>query len=364
MCMDFLKTVNSSEIVNSKEIFATMFEILQIAERSSKKSYEKLVKNNSQETNLVKKLIRMYYNSFETNYEVMIYNFKKKYIENEAKVEYNAEDQKLELVGLGYMYDYIQEYKPNEHDFNIFIQIMKLHSILYKPFDDMHKQEKEQERLKIEKELEEAAKNKDIKAYRTIKAQLKSFSDSQSSFGGSLRNTEVDLNKVEYHIPTAKEASIFLNSFLNPEKKIEYENILANKDIFKYIEYCVKVYVDIIKYQPFNNGNKRTARALLNLMFKNKNIPPVYIVRSERKPYKEALLEAITTGDCTDITNFYYFKICDSIYELDILPYIEEKKDKTNTNDDHIKIYTMGKKKEVEDDSDIKLYNKPKITQI
>ena len=79
MCMDFIKTMNSSEIVDSKELFATMFEILQIAERSSKKSYEKLVKNNSSETNLVKKLIRMYYNSFETNYEVMIYNFKKKY---------------------------------------------------------------------------------------------------------------------------------------------------------------------------------------------------------------------------------------------------------------------------------------------
>ena len=43
------------------------------------------------------------------------------------------------------------------------------------------------------------------KCGNVFKAQLKSFSDSQSSFGGSLRNTEVDLNKVEYHVPTAKE---------------------------------------------------------------------------------------------------------------------------------------------------------------
>lgn len=357
--MDFIRTMDYSEKVDKKELFATMFEILQIAESSSKKSYEKLVKKNSSETNLVKTLIQMYYENFETNYEVMIYNFKKKYIQNEAKVEYNAEDQKLELVGLGYMYDYIQEYKPKEHDFNIFIQAMMLHSLLYKPFDDIHKKEREKERLEYENRLKEALEKKDLKAYRSLRSQLKSFSDMQSSFGGSLRTTEVDLNKVEYHIPSSKEASLFLNSFLNPEKKQEYEEALNNEDIFTYIEYCVKTYVDIIKYQPFNNGNKRTARALLNLMFKNRNIPPVYILRTERKPYKEALLEAITTGDCTDITNFYYFKICDSIYELDILPYIEMKKERLNNEDYDMKIYTIGSKAEiVKDDSDLKIYKK------
>lgn len=223
------------------------------------------------------------------------------------------------------MYDYIQNYDPNVQNFNIFMEGMKLHKLLYKPFDDNYKEEKERQYNEYKEKLEEAKRNKDMAEYRRISTLLKSYGETFTNFGGSLRNTEVDLKGIEYHVPSALDAKIFFNTFLNPEKQIEYQNILSNCDIFGYIEYCVKICVDIIKYQPFNNGNKRTARALLNLMFKNKNIPPVYIVQKERKAYKDALLKAIIDKDYTDIINFYYFKICDSIYELDILPYIESK---------------------------------------
>ena len=89
--MDFLVSAGKMKSSDSREIFATAFELLNIAE-GSKRSYEKIVQNNSSETNLAKHLIYLYYEFFETNYESMIYNFKKKYIENEARVEYNNEN--------------------------------------------------------------------------------------------------------------------------------------------------------------------------------------------------------------------------------------------------------------------------------
>jgi len=336
----------------TKDLFAMSFQLLQIAEDGGKKSYEKLVEKNSERTNLAKKLINLYYAGEEANYESMLYNFRKKYIENEAKVEYNDEDQKLEYIGLGYMYDYIQQFDTSNTEFNLFIETMKLHKLLYKAFDDNNKEEREATYIKYQEELAQAKKNKDLAEYKRVSELIKGFSQSSSSFGGSLRTNEVDLKGVDFHVPTAREASEFLNSFLNLEKRIEYQNLLSSTNTFGYIEYCVKIAVDIIKYQPFENGNKRTARALLNLMFKNKNIPPVYITKKERKPYKDALLKAVVDNDYTDIINFYYFKICDSIYELDILPYInkrnskeiiEEKPDNL-TDDSDMKFYHVGKK--------------------
>ena len=337
----------------TKDLFAMSFQLLQIAETGGKKNYEKIVEKNSEKTNLAKKLIDLYYAGEEANYESMLYNFRKKYIENEAKVEYNDEDQKLEYIGLGYMYDYIQQYDTTVTDFNIFIEGMKLHKLLYKAFDDQHKEDRDRQFAQYHEELAQAKKNKDLAEYKRIGALIKGFSEASGSFGGSLRTNEVDLKGVDYHVPTAREAMDFFNSFLNIEKRVEYQNLLSSVNIFGYIEYCVKVAVDIIKYQPFGNGNKRTARALLNLMFKNKNIPPVYITTRERKPYKDALLKAIVEGDYNDIINFYYFKICDSIYELDILPYINSKNEPKPIieevpdvpgDDSDMKFYHVGKK--------------------
>lgn len=319
--MDFISNDGKVKLdsLQIKELFEMSFELLKIAEEN-KKSYEKIVEKNSANTNLAKKLIDMYYRGEQANYESMIYNFKTKYIDNEAKIEYNEEDKQLEYIGLGYMYDYIQQYTPCENDFNIFIETLKLHKLLFKAYDDKFNSDRDEEYFKLQNQLQQAKLDKNAVEYREISNQLKNFSECRKSFGGALRDCDVDLKGINYHVPTANEARIFLNSYLNPEKKIEYQNILSSSNIFGYIEYCVKTCVDIIKYQPFNNGNKRTARALLNLMFKNKNIPPVYIIKKERKKYKDALLKAIVENDYESIINFYYFKICDSIYELDIRP--------------------------------------------
>lgn len=47
-------------------------------------------------------------------------------------------------------------------------------------------------------------------------------------------------------------------------------------------------------------------------------LPPIYILERERGEYHKAMNEANNDGDFTDIKNFYRYKICDSIIELDI----------------------------------------------
>ena len=52
-------------------------------------------------------------------------------------------------------------------------------------------------------------------------------------------------------------------------------------------------------------------------MFKLVDIPPVYVKDAEREEYIKAMNKAIVEKNYDDITMFYYYKICDSIIELD-----------------------------------------------
>jgi hypothetical protein len=137
------------------------------------------------------------------------------------------------------------------------------------------------------------------------------------------------MNDFHADIMDPKEVRDKFNAFFSSdEKKQEYENALNNSNIFEYIDYAVNTTCDLIGMQPFGDGNKRTFRSLLNLMFKKKNLPPVYITRKERKTYHDALEKALYEHDYSELDAFYYYKICDSIYELDFKPYLEYLKEK------------------------------------
>ena len=60
-------------------------------------------------------------------------------------------------------------------------------------------------------------------------------------------------------------------------------------------------------------------------MFKVKGLPPVYIRTGERDAYKNALYVAMKEENYSYIIGFYLFKVCDSIYELDVEPYSEKR---------------------------------------
>ena len=276
---------------------------------------------------ICRNLIKQYYKRVKPNYVNMIINFKRKYIANEALVEKN--DTPEERKGVALVYDFITNFDIDKDYFNIFVTSLQIHSLLYRPLDQKRSKEIEDQRAYVQSLFEEAKSERNLQKLREARELTRSTGF--TNFGGSLRNGPVVMEGFDIAIPDAQTAMIIFNSYLSKEKIQEYEDAKADPDIFNYIEYCVKTIADLIALQPFGDGNKRAFRSLLNLMFKERNLPPVYIVRKERKAYHEALEKAVCQKDYSDLISFYHFKICDSIYELDFEPYLrylDSKKDK------------------------------------
>lgn len=237
--------------------------------------YKKRRKNNnlSEDTDFVPvKIIEIYHKSVEKpHFKNLVETYKKKYIYNEARIEKNISRE--EQRGLGEVYDYVSNFDYEKDNFNIFICAMLIHQKLYSKCPD-------------------------------------------SSFGGTLRDDQAILKGTYIDVTPGIEAQKYFNSFIGNSNFI-FEP-LKDDDIFSYIKGCIIVTVKLIKAQPFIDGNKRTFRALLNLMLKRINIPPIYIEIEQMEEYKKALFEAMINENYESIIRFYYYKICDAIVELDV----------------------------------------------
>lgn len=303
--------------ISSEELslLETAFKLYNIS-----KSHSNIYKNDDH--SICKNLILQYYRLIKPNHNRMVSTFKRKYVSNEALVEKN--DSIGEKKGLSLVYDYIQSFNVEKDDFNIFINSMIIHSILYKPLDDKNAKEYEDNEKEARRLLIEAKKEKSLEKYNRAKEMLKL--KEKTRFGGALRTESVIMRDFNVDVPDGKDVMRIMNSYLSNEKKGEYNKALNNPNILEYIAYSVKTTGYLIGIQPFKDGNKRTFRALLNLMFKKRNLPPVYIVKKERKAYHDALEKGIVDNDYNDLITFYYYKVCDSIYELDFKLRVEEKK--------------------------------------
>ena len=222
---------------------------------------------------LFKNIIEMYFMKDRKPYFKYIINkYKQLYILNESRIEPGVTRE--EKLGLGVVYDYIRDFDFDKDKFNIFIVSLIIHSKLY---SKCHHKE----------------------------------------FGGKLRTVDVALKDLNVLVPDANTAIKIFNSFLNQETSEKIFTKYYENDLFSYIEESIILCVKLIKLQPFQDGNKRTFRALLNLLFKRANIPPIFIDLDERDEYKLALINALN-DDYRDIIKFYYYKICDAIILLDI----------------------------------------------
>ena len=201
-------------------------------------------------------------------------NLKNYFIENESFLENN--DEPFAKEGLREMYNYIHSEDIN-YRFDIYT-LLEIHRKLYSkaPYPEV---------------------------------------------GGTIRNATAHLNNVAIDIAPHYEIRNCLNNLdyevqaivkLGEEVKQDYSKI------FEYIDRCVKLKCDLIKTHPFIDGNKRSVRGFINKLFLNVNLPSVCLIAPEHKIYREALEEAIGEGNYDKIKNFYYYKICDAIYELDI----------------------------------------------
>lgn len=269
--------------INDQEIITLLMTTFKEYERSKQ---SKTLYNNDV---LPQSIIKIYYSRSEpAPFDDIIENFKRKYIYNENKVE-NVQ-HRLEREGLGEVYDYIHsdEWKINGND-NIYL-INELHRLLYSkvPFKE---------------------------------------------FGGVFRNANSYLTNGGYNI--ADDYKLVSKHIYELSKEYDElvemsKQIIAKKELSKillYIDKCLELKCKIIKIHPFPDGNGRTSRALLNIFFRRVNLPPTYVTLNEKAEYIKAMDQAIRLGDYTYIRQFYYYKICDSIYELDIETRIKKEND-------------------------------------
>ena len=321
---------NSSNLSNQyveqdmRELFSIMFSLYNMAE-----GY-KMIYKKDKNFQIPRKLIQLYYDKINPNYNEIIYNFKKKYIANEALVEKN--DTKEQRKGISLVYDYIQSYDTKNTKFDIFTSALIINNKLWQFRDEKFTEDHSKRKEQIEKLKLSAKENHSLEDYKKARELEKELNDlvDKVKIGGRFRSNDeqAQLLGLDIDVPSSFDAVTFMNSFITPEKKKEYEEYYNNDNIFEYINYCIRITTMMIKNQPFVDGNKRTFRSLLNLMFKVRNIPPVYIKPHERTEYKEALYQAMKYEEYDRLYGFYYFKICDSIYELDITSYINEQQKK------------------------------------
>lgn len=212
----------------------------------------------------------------KANFKHIVYNFKRRYVYNENELE-NVHD-KSERQGLGVVYDYIQNGEYSNMS-NIYV-ILKLHSLLYS------------------------------------KVPYPEFGGSFRSASACISDSDVktveplEISKEISKLYTVYSALILLG---NKVKEKKDTNLLMY-----YIDRCIELKCRIVEIHPFTDGNGRTSRALLNLLFREIDLPPVYVRNKEKTEYITAMDTAIRLKDTNRIKRFYYYKICDSIVELDI----------------------------------------------
>lgn len=262
--LDFLKNKD----VDTDDLISMLF-----ADYQQRKKEDTLY---SKDDYIPQNLIQIYFQTADhLPFDEIVENFKKKYIYNENKLE-NVHE-KEEQAGLGEVYDFVRSDKYTNCN-NPFI-ILIIHKLLYSkcPYPE---------------------------------------------FGGAFRNNQamIEGSDVKTSDPTHISGDVgqLMPQYNELLKMAEEINNNKQELIIPYIDKVLEMKCRLVEIHPFGDGNGRTMRALVNMMFKMINLPPIYVEAKEKKEYIQAMDQAIREKDTSSIKKFYYYKICDSIVELDI----------------------------------------------
>lgn len=249
--------------------------------------YQERKKNNmlyNSDQDIPKTLIKLYYGLDNNSRDLndLQSNFIQHYIECECELEGAHSPQEKE--GIKEMYNFIHSEKI-DNCFNIW-QLLSLHRKLYSKVEHLE-------------------------------------------FGGSFRNSAAYSKdcSVEYANPEMISALM-----VEADKDLDYimklgEKVNEDKKyIFEYIKKCIELNCKLLKIHPFADGNGRSVRCFINKLFLNVGLPSVYITKKEKEEYIQALSKASgEEKNLNSIIQFYYYKICDSIFELDIYPKLNKE---------------------------------------
>lgn len=244
--------------------------------KASKKLYDT-------DSDIPENLIRLYYgmNPNEATFDTMKKAFIRHYIKNESEIE-GIDVKKIhsqaEVKGLAAMYEYI-----HSEDVNYMFDVYTLKDLNQKLFSFVSHPEYAGDFRSFDVYLPGAGAN--LCPWYLIRNQLNEI--------------DKEVQKIITVAPIIR----------------RHESMEA---LFAYMDRCIEISCKLIKVHPFVDGNGRTVRGFLNKLFEDVGLPPVYIKANERTEYHKAMNLANNDGDYSAIYQFYRYKICDSIIELDI----------------------------------------------
>lgn len=70
-------------------------------------------------------------------------------------------------------------------------------------------------------------------------------------------------------------------------------------DIIQFIDKVCRIHHKLTQIHPFDDGNGRVSRALMNFLFYKREIPIVYFLETQREQYLNSLRVLDNTGDVT-----------------------------------------------------------------
>lgn len=249
-------------------------------------------------------LIKLYYSpdNNRTDFDILKRSFIKKYIKSESELE--GIHDCLEVEGLASMYEYAHSIPRKE--FEMF-SLVTLHRQLYSkcPYPEA---------------------------------------------GGRFRNRNVylpgtgtetcDYSDIFDQILLLEDA---VTNLMSAATQMRETNDYSH--IFEFVNTCLMLKCRLIKIHPFDDGNGRTVRCFINRIFEEAGIPPVYIKANERTEYHLAMNEANNEGNYSTITNFYLYKICDSIIELDVNEQVKKERQQLNAEKNAVKAKRLDSSK-------------------
>ena len=100
----------------------------------------------------------------------------------------------------------------------------------------------------------------------------------------ALRSGSARLEHIQGYLPPANEARI--------ELQLSRLQAAVNDNDLHPVEEAVLLYMHIVRIQPFDNGNKRTANTIMNLTLSHHGFPVTYIAQEERTTYLSLLSHA------------------------------------------------------------------------
>lgn len=227
-------------------------------------------------------------NSSNTMFSYVEQNFIEEYVKNESEIE-DVNDLsihgKQEMKGLEAMYRYIHS-GENEYTTGSMI-LTDLHEKLFSYVDS----------------------GTYARRYRTDVRYLP--------------NAGYELEYPELIVRSMRQADrmfdeLYEEADLISKKDIEDRIHEVNPFLLKLMKYKA----ELIRIHPFPDGNGRSVRGLINFLLERAGLPPVYVKANERTKYQEAMNKANSEGNYETLINFYKNKICDSIEELVVNPFV------------------------------------------